>query len=93
MKKDVSKYDDTESFCLKAYVPLGDSELLRDWNAVCQPKPPKGFGDYRWHKIVHDHLFVKEFGKKLDELSLAVEDLKTLIVEMNAKDSSKGLMK
>jgi len=55
-------------FVFKANVPLKDTSEMLDWTKSCQGKTPLGHNDYRWGKILHDHLFVKNFKNELELL-------------------------
>ena len=80
-----------DRFLFKAYVPLDDDKHMLDWTQSCQAKVPVGHGDYRWGKILHDHLFVKNFREKLDELTKSLTEIKELITEK--KNTGDGLFK
>jgi hypothetical protein len=60
---------------------LGDSEAMLDWTKNCQEKEPHGHGDYRWGKILHDHLFVKRFQRELQDL----KDTQDTVLELLRK--------
>ena len=55
-------------FVFKANVPMDDHEAMLDWTLSCQAHAPQGFGDYRWGKVLHDHMFVKNFKKEMLEI-------------------------
>lgn len=58
-----------------ANVPLGDAELMVDWNKSCQAKVPIGHGDYRWGKMLSDHLYVKNFKDLLEKIDVKLDKL------------------
>ena len=95
---------DTKYFVFKANMPLDDYELLKDWNNSCEAKVPVGHGDYRWGKILHDHLYVKHHKEAMTQLAGEVRVLReqvTTLIGMISKltegkkkdDDHKGLMK
>jgi len=84
-KKNGLKY-----FVFKANVPLDDSEEMLEWTKNCQEKTPIGHGDYRWGKILHDHLFVQTFKEELELLKeqqdTMLELLGKIIKSINIKE-------
>ena len=94
------KKEETQYFVFKANVPLNDSEEMLDWTKNCQAKTPKGHSDYRWGKILHDHLFVKKFQRELQDLKDTQDSILELLKEITktletkeVKDKNNDLFK
>mgnify|MGYP001594967112 CR=1 FL=1 len=81
-------------FVIKANVPVEDGFLFKEWDESCSAKAPVGFGDYRWGKILHDHLFVAKFKQRLEAIDKQLEEIKELLtVKKQNEDDNAGLMK
>jgi len=88
---DDEKKTDTQYFVFKANIPLKNSEEMLDWNKSCQDETPVGHSDYRWGKILHDHLFVKNFQDELKKLQENQENMFALLREMIEKLDTKEI--
>ena len=77
-------------FVFKANVPIDDWEGMHDWTLSVQAPAPMGFNDYRWGKVLHDHMFVKNFKKELLELKqkqdTILELLGTIVKKFETKE-------
>ena len=82
--------DEIKYFVFKANVPLDDHEHMLSWTKSCQAKVPVGHGDYRWGKILNDHLFVERYKPTLDALT---DEIKALREELQKEKNSGGLFK
>jgi len=74
-------------------IPIADQIQLHKWTISCQAKEPIGYNDYRWGKILSDHLFRVEFGDKLQEIInrlKALEEQKEKGKSSNIKKLMKG---
>lgn len=76
------EFDELKYFRFVANIPFEDDKLLYDWNKNCQDRVPKGHNNYRWGKIIHDHLFVERFKERLDSIE---EKLNSIIKKLEQK--------
>jgi hypothetical protein len=95
MVDDENKKEELKTWVFKAYIPISDkdAEIMMDWTQSCQGKPPLGFNNYRWHKISHDHLFVKQFKGILEEIQTDIKDIKEKLENKDIKDRGYDLFK
>ena len=93
-EKQIAEKKYSEAFVLKASIPLADGAFLKDWNDSCQAELPLGFKDYRWGKMLYDHLFVRNFGQALDDMRTELKSLSAevhmLREELKKKEESSG---
>ena len=64
---------------------------MLDWTKNCQNKVPSGHGDYRWGKILHDHLFVKNLKAELQNVQENQDTILELVGSIIKKLDSKKL--
>lgn len=83
-------------YVFKASVPIKDGELLKDWNDNCTSDSPIGFNDYRWGKMLHDHMFAKQYKiilttliDQINNLSSKIEELESHILALKKEDVKK----
>ena len=85
--------DEIRYFVFKANIPVCDDSMLLDWSKNCQDKVPVGHGDYRWGKMLHDHLFVKNYKSMLEDLLKELRSLREELNELKKEKENEGLFK
>ena len=87
-KKELRK---DQYYVFKANVPFNDTEEMSCWNKSCQSKLPEGHNDYRWGKMISDHLFVKNFKKHIMDLQDKQNEIMSFLEKIDKKLDTKQI--
>lgn len=85
MDEEKRNQEDNKYFVFKANVPLDDSAHMLAWTKSCQDKTPVGHNNYRWGKMLHDHLFVIRFKEELDQIKKSQAEIIRLLTEERSR--------